>query len=67
MSRTPAATLARVKVTYAAWAIRQLHADSGRGPLQAVHRDHGQVVHAGTPEQLEVRLFEASERRGTTR
>lgn len=66
MSRTPAATLARVKVTYAAWAIRQLHADSGP-LLQAVHREHGQVVHAGTPELLEVRLFEASERRGTTR
>lgn len=67
MSRTPAATLARVKLAYQDWAItRVANPVEGRQVCSAVHPD-GRSLLAATPELLEVELFEACDRRAATR
>lgn len=55
MTRTPAATAARLKVTYPKWSIREVR--SGRG-WTARHRETGATVYADSPAALEVTLAE---------
>ena len=58
MSRTPAAHLARLKVTYQGWRIER----DGRR-LVAVERATGHRLNAATPGELENRLADAETRR----
>ncbi len=55
MSTTPAARVARLKVTYQAWSIREVR--SGKG-WTAQHCETGAVVYAGSPAALETALWE---------
>jgi hypothetical protein len=57
-SETPAAHLARLKVTYQGWRIVR---DGGR--LTAVERATGHRLNAATPGELENRLADAETRR----
>jgi hypothetical protein len=55
MTRTPAATVARIKVQHPQWSVREVR--SGRG-WTARHRDTGATVYADSPAALEVTLTE---------
>lgn len=64
MSRTPAAQLARLKVTYPAWTIRPAGPRKGSG-YTAVYRDdeHGlRSIYTPSLAGLEAKLAEAGQR-----
>ncbi len=59
MSTTPAAHLARLKVTYPAWSIRQVEPDKGTG-YTAVHCESKKLrsLYAPDLDALEAALYE---------